>query len=387
MIETGADGNFAADTRKCQCPGHCLRVRRTSRPCCVSRYVACWVFALSVTAIATGVAPAQEPPLDKVVLQLKGSSSRIALSCTVLDYTGEKITVRTKQGSLVRSYDRDEVVEVSTPQTENHVKGLVYFAQGEIDRAVAAFERALIEETRGWVRRDILALLVRCALRRGDYATAGSRFLAVWESDPTTRHFRLIPLTWSPRPLDAGLRNEALGWLVRQDEAARLMAASHLLGDTRHGPRAEHELDELSSSTDRRIRLLARAQVWRLKAREGGDELTPTELKRWHSRIEDLPEELRGGPYYVLGRGHLARKEYDRAAMALLWVPLVYDHDTLLAARACLEAADCLARIGRTGQAASLYREVTTRFAGTPYAEEAASLLTSISTDTNGGKP
>jgi tetratricopeptide (TPR) repeat protein len=325
-----------------------------------------------------GQVPAQESGLDRVVLQLKGSSSRIALTCTVIDYTGEKITVRTKNGAQVRSFEASEVFEVRTPQTEQHVKGLVSYARGDIEQAVASFQRALATETRGWVRRDILALLVRCALRRGNYATAGSKFLALWESDPRTWHVKLVPLTWSPSKLDAPLRSEALGWIYRGNEMSKLLGASHLLNDARKGSLAERELRDLATSIDRRIRLLARAQLWRLRLREGN--LSPAELRRWQSRIGDLPEDIRGGPYYLLGRAHLGRKEYDRAAMALLWVPLVYDHDVPLAARACLEAAESLNNIGQSREAVALYREVTTRFAGTVYADEAAAVLKSIST-------
>jgi TolA-binding protein len=77
----------------------------------------------------------------------------------------------------------------------------------------------------------------------------------------------------------------------------------------------------------------------------------------------------------VLGRGYTALQEHDRAAVCFLWLPLVDDHDTHLAARACVNAADSLKRIGQTAQAASLYREVRVRYAATPLAAEAAELL------------
>ena len=320
---------------------------------------------------------AQDSVFDRVVLQLKGSSSRIAMTCTVVDYTGEKITVRTKEGAQVRSFKASEVFEVSTPQTEPHVKGLVSFARGDIEQAVVLFDRALVTENRAWVRRDILALLIRCALRRGDYAAAGSKFIVLWQSDPQTWHIKLVPLAWSPHNLDAGLRSEAVGWISLGNEMSQLLGASHLLNDASKALLAVRELRDLATSTNRQIRLLARAQLWRLRLREGN--VSPAELRRWQSRIADLPESIRGGPYYLLGRGHLNRKEYDRAAMALLWVPLVYDHDVFLAGRACLEAADSLNNIGQSNESVALYREVTTRFAGTPYADEAAGVLKAIS--------
>ena len=325
--------------------------------------------------LTTSVVFAQQQPVDKVVLQRKGSSSRITRSGIIVDFTGTKLTIRSRKNTSVNTYDADEVVEVRTPQTEQHRKGLKSFARGDIERAVASLELAMIEETRDWVRRDILAMIVRCALRRGDLIAAGSKFLALWQSDPTTRQFKLAPLTWGTRNITAALRSESLGWINLNTEASRLLGARHLLTDERHAARAKNEMNELASSIDLRIRLLARAQLWRLRIREGN--LTPSEMKRWQSKIEEMPEDIRGGPFYVLGRGYLVRREYDRAATALLWVPLVYDDDTHLAARACLEAADALREVGQSGQSRALYREVTTRFVGTPFADEAASLLKS----------
>jgi hypothetical protein len=323
--------------------------------------------------LTTSVTLAQKLPADKIVLQPKGSSSRIIRSGIVVDFTGTKLTIRSLGNTNVSTYDADEVVEVRTPQTKQHKTGLKSFAQGDVERAAAAFELAMMVETRDWVRRDILAMLVRCALRRGDSITAGAKFLVLWQSDPTTRQFKLVPLTWGPRNITAALRNQSLSWITLNTEASRLLGASYLLADARHAALAKDEMIELATSTNLRIRLLARAQLWRLRVREGN--LTPSEMKRWQSKIEDMPGDIRGGPFYVLGRGHLVRKEFDRAAAALLWIPLVYDHDTHLAARACLEAADALREVGQMGQSLALYREVTTRFVGTPFADEAASLL------------
>ena len=341
---------------------------------------------LTVILVGTGagIASAQQPILDRVVLQPKRTSSRITLNGTVIDYTGEKITVRMRQSSLIRSYPAAEVVEVRTPQTEHHVKGLAYFAQGDLQQAVRSFETALKEEPRAWVRRDILALLVRCALRQDDYTTAGSRFVSLWSSDLKTRHFLVIPLSWATRDLGGPLKTEAIAWMHSSDEVPKLLGASHLLADLRYGDAAAGVLKLLATSTDRRVQQLARAQLWRLRVLEGN--VTRDELHRWRSRIEAMPQPIRGGPYFVLGHGHLRRQEYDRAALALLWLPFIYDDDAQLAARACLEAADALSRIGQKTEAITLYREVRTRFRETIYAQEAKTVLDSL-LDEPGRKP
>ena len=91
-----------------------------------------------------------------------------------------------------------------------------------------------------------------------------------------------------------------------------------------------------------------------------------------------MPAEFRGGPYYVLGQAYRQLGEHDRAAAALLWLPCVYSENHVLAARACLEAAESLSKIGQTDAAITLYLEVTERFSGTSYAQEALMLLKSF---------
>jgi len=344
---------------------------RTSRQ---SGGLTLWRVCLAVAAAMSGqTLSAQDLLPDKVVLQSKGGSGRITLPCRIIDYTGELLAIETKPGERIRQYPASQVLEVQTPQTEAHVRALADFKQNRIEAARAGFEKALGAEERLWVRREILAMLVRCALHRGDYGSAGSRFLSLVHSDPHTRHFKLIPLVWAPQEMSANLRSEARVWIAGKSEAARLIGAALLLGDATHSELAKNEFNQLAASADPRIRQLARAQLWRLQI--GAQDQSELEIERWQSRIEEMPEDLRGGPYYVLGQARLRRFELYRAAMALLWLPLVYDHDHHLAARACLEAADALTRLGRKTEAINLYREVTTRFHDTPYAQEAASVL------------
>ena len=114
-------------------------------------------------------------------------------------------------------------------------------------------------------------------------------------------------------------------------------------------------------------------QVWREDALGGN----PGKLQtaQWQRRIDELPEDLRAGPNFLLGRAYAARHDYELAAATLLWLPLVDDHDHRLAARACLEAGLALDKIGQREEARTLYQEVADRFADTPFAQEAAALL------------
>lgn len=309
-----------------------------------------------------------------MLIERKGAGSRMVIRGTIVDYTGKNLSILIPSSEKQQTYLTSEVVSVETPQTEPHIRGLMEFSRRSYKKAREEFEKALDQETRTWVRREILAMLARCAMIEGDYITAAARSLVLARSDPSTRHFNLIPLAWSGTTIDVRLKNSARNWLLEgTTEVERLLGASLLLEDREHGRRAELELDTLATSTETNIHLLARAQLWRLKLRN--QKLIRSELDRWEFHIANMPESLRGGPYYLLAKAHLQRREYERAATALLWLPMVYDHDHYLAARACLEGADALFDAGHHNPAITLYREVTLRFSNTPSAPVATNIL------------
>ncbi|MGE3316950.1 MAG: tol-pal system YbgF family protein [Planctomycetaceae bacterium] len=331
------------------------------------------VIPIGLAIIALLLPAAAAPPpsaTDTVTLQREGSVGRITLRGTVRDFTGRSLEFLPGAGGGMQSFPAAEVVEVDTPRIDSHRRGIQALSAGQMDEATTAFDQALKEEQRQWVRRDILALSVRCALARGDSASAGTRFLALLQSDPETRQFELIPLTWTAAPAEGELVTQGRVWLSHSLEAARLLGASALLGNPQHGAEAEKELNQLATSADVRIKYLARAQQWRRSLRVPN--LPGEEIERWQARIDEMPERLRGGPIFLVGHAFLARGEKHRAAAAFLWLPMVYDLDASLAAEACIEAAGALSDIGQKNEAAMLYREAADRFPGTKAAEQAA---------------
>lgn len=310
---------------------------------------------------------------DKVVVRGSSTGARMTITGTVEDYTGVEVSIRTDPAEPPRTFPAKHVVEIQTSQTEAHTRGINLLAAGQADEAIGELETALKKETRVWVRREIVATLVRAALRRGDFAAAGVRFQALVKSDPETRHFRLIPLIWGPEKISVDVCEQARGWLAGASEPGRLIGASLLYTDPESGRDARAILKKLASSADPRIQPLAQMQAWREEALGG----KPGKLQtaQWQRRIDELSEDLRAGPNYLLGRAYAARHDYELAAATLLWLPLVDDHDHRLAARALLEAGAALDKIGQHEEARTLYQEVTTRYSDTPFADEAASLL------------
>ena len=330
-------------------------------------------FAVVLLAILTALSPrtasAQDKHKDYVVLRTPGKTGKTVLQCTIRDYTGNLIVLETVAGAT-RRYPTSHVVSVRTPQMPSHAKGLQHFVAGDYTKAVTNFEAALQIEERKWVRREILSMLVRSHRKSGDLSAAALHFLAITKSDAETRHMAEIPLVWTPRKVSPRLKGQAKLWLFEKNPAGKLIAAAVLIDDKMYGKTARETLLGLRVTTDTRINALAAAQLWRMKLRKGPPDAG--ELKQWKKTAAGLPGKLRAGPYYLIGRAHQARKEHEQAAAALLWIPLVYDEDRQLSARACLEAADALVDAGQPREALTLYREVQVRFAKTEFASEAA---------------
>lgn len=308
---------------------------------------------------------------DQVILQTEGTSSRMTLPCQIVDYTGERITVQFKTGATQKTYPAEQVIEVRTDWLESHELGRKLLTERKLDEAAQALQSALVVEKRGWVQREILASLIRCSVRQGDRASAGTRFLKLLEGDRTTRHFGLIPLVWAAEQVPGAAKSQARVWLSDESPTARLLGASLLLDDASLGDTAAQELQVLQRDPDDRVRSLAQAQSWRLKLR--ALEIGDLELNRWDTRVRELPTRLRGGPSYLLGRGWAMRREHDRAATALLWVTLMDNSDPRLAARAGVEAAESLKRLGQPDDARRLLQDIATRFPDTEFGEAAKS--------------
>lgn len=320
---------------------------------------------------------------DRVLIQQPGGS-RLPVTGLVEDYTGRDLTIRLKVGDKLRTYPRAEVIEIQTAYTQRHEKGRQLLANGHATEAAVELNAALKEEDRAWVRREILALLVKCALWDGDYRTAVTRFLPILESDAETFHFNVAPLAWSDEPPRADLFNEAKAWLAEKSPVSKLFGASHLLADPASTAEAEAALRFLSRESNVRVQRLAQMQLWRQRMKSGS--ATPSELARWEAAVEELPTELRAGGYFVLGQAYRRQREPERAATALLWLPLVYDADRHLAARACFEAAEMLESFGDKAQATNLFSEVVFRFGDTPFGPPAETKWNGLRSENSSAK-
>ena len=344
-----------------------------------------YVVALALSTTSVRGQDQSDTP-DKVTINPGGrSSTRVTLQGEIQEFTGETLRIRLKLGEAAKEFSAADVIEIVTPQVPTHQRGLDLFSKKDFSGATKAFQAAFEDEQRAWVKREILTYLVRCALMQGDYVNATSKFAVLVRSDPKTHSFYLIPLVWNRQSPNPALKSQGEGWLLddKQPAAVRLMGASLLLDDPQFGTTASVALRDLTGNSDRRIGALASCQQWRsrLATRK---EINPTELKIWEQKLESLPEVVRGGPHFLMGRAYASRREFELAAVHLLWTPLVQPDDHYLVARATLEAADSLAQIGQLEAAARLYEETSAKYDGTPSAQESASQLKELLKQANG---
>jgi len=270
----------------------------------------------------------------------------------VVDYTGEGLVFE-HPGGRRENVPAERVLAVETTRVGTHNDADAAFDQRRFDAALALYERAVNEERRIWVRRDILAQMVRCYRATGRIDLAANSFLALLQSDPATRHFDAIPLGWVAEQPSPALEQTARSLLAREEPAAGLIGASYLLSTSGRNE-ALARLRQLAANTDRRIALLATAQSWRA----GVATADVGQVESWQQTIGEMPEPLTAGPYFVLGQARLRLGQSEQAALALMRAPVLYPGDRRLAAAALLSAGRALEQLGRRQKAARLYREV-----------------------------
>lgn len=297
---------------------------------------------------------------DKIEVRPDHHVGQATLPCTILNFTHSKVKVKLLPSGNVKTFPSSQIVKVHTPQTEQYQLGLKELQAGQFEKAIAAFSEALNIENRSWVRREILALMIKAALSQGDSLKAALRFQMMVENEPDSRHYELIPLEWGIRESDSSAQNSARRWLTDSDEVKQLMGASILLTSPAYQAQAEAALRALATSPDINVQQLARAQLWRLRLRAG--DLSLLELQRWERNLNQVPEHLKAGPYYLLGTGYAMLARHGQAVGSFLWVPLAYDANPQLAAQANLKAADSMRTLGQTANALRLYQETVARY-------------------------
>ncbi|MFV2070982.1 MAG: tetratricopeptide repeat protein [Pirellulales bacterium] len=285
----------------------------------------------------------------------------------VLDATGHSVRLL-QANSLVQTFPTKRVLRIDGQWTAPHRRGNQAMNRGEFAAAINAYRQALDRESRPWARREILARLVACQSAIDDIPSAATTFFELLQSDPFTPHFSEIPLAWQADT--AVPPGRAVRWLESLEKPVHvLLGASHLLASD-HRAAAAKALERLVTLEDRRLAMLAEAELWRYQPRPVTVELIDT----WQRRVQEIPTPLRAGPLLIVGRARADHQQWDQAALAFLQVAILHSHQPRLAAVATAAAAEMLMRMDQNEAAQRLLDECLQKFGETPSAARAREL-------------
>jgi tetratricopeptide (TPR) repeat protein len=290
----------------------------------------------------------------------------------VLEFRGTGLVLQTVTGRKT-TIPADKVVDIQTSRTTPHRQGDAAFEQDRYQDAAKHYQLALSgdQEQRGWVRRRILAALVRSQHAAGNHDAAGRLFVTLLRDDPASPYFDAIPLAWTT--VQQAKNQQIAPWLADPLPAVRLLGASYALSSTRRDV-AVQALEELTEHADVHIRSLATAQLWRTRIAQS--ELD--DVQQWEPIINRLPPSLRAGPYFAWGQSLATAGQHERAALAQMRVRILYAALPQLSAEALLAAGKSLIELDQMTSATRVLTELIADFPETRAAAEAQQRLESL---------
>lgn len=277
------------------------------------------------------------------------------------DISGETLTILRSGSTRIELFRISDIVELSFAKTPVWDSGLRFQASGDHRKALEYFDKALKSESRPWAWNELQASAVKECIANGDRVAAVERIEQIFSKDKLTRHVCLLPLVWDGRLPDSERVQAVVGDLASDSVIRQLVAASTLLDQSDHRTEAEAMLERIRRTTpSRRIVEMAEAQLWRVYLLDANREFPLT--SQWGDRVSQMPVFARSGPQYVVGRLLKKQHQYDRAALAFMWMPLMAPIDPALSAQSLAEGIACLGLSGRQSEADALAAELQQRF-------------------------
>jgi hypothetical protein len=246
------------------------------------------------------------------------------------------------------------------------------FEKEQYDRALLRCDQALEDALSVRIFNRIQALAIRCCLRLNQFEEALSRVELIYKKDEASPALSLLPLVWDDR-LPEKERYVARSKDLESELLPRqLAAASSLLKNAQYRKECVVVLTSIRASHRLPLSVLAETQLWRIDAVQT-DSFHLRNIDRWKQRADALPESLRAGPQFTVGRALQLRQKPNQAALELLWAPMMQYDDIFLAASGLAEAIVCLESTGRQESARRLRLELQQRFGHTSAARNLVS--------------
>lgn len=294
----------------------------------------------------------EEVPRKGIIVAWSGNT-------LTLDINGRERQLRNK-----------DIIRFETTWNETYKRAEALFESREFPEALEAYQAALRLEQRDWAQVIILSRMVQCSSVVENHALAGSCFAQLARLDSRTRFFHLIPMSWLRSLSDAGVRENAKGWLRSNDPAVQLMGASWLLGSESRDEAAT-ALEGLAQGLDANVAHLAKLQLWRAKVVTAKQ----PELRRLQLQIDNMPKQLQAPAMLILSDVQSRLEMRDEALLTMMRIPILHSENLKLSAAALQKSAAMLENSGQSEQATRLYREIEREFGDTRFSREASAQL------------
>lgn len=281
---------------------------------------------------------------------------------TVKDVRGSTLLFESRGGVQIQTLSFRDVRAFTFTANPDFIRGVSEFKKDNFQAASQYFSSAFESESRDWAKAEILARQAVAMVCDGQRNESVSWFQKLYQLDPSSRLLGHLPLVWDETlPPEERLTLSAKR-LSTGDEVTRLAVASCVLHDPDYQRRAAQVLKRLrSDSKSSVLSQLASAQLWRLGLLSDDDSV-PMLVDVWNVQWNRMLATTRPGPGLVLGRCLQQQHLYERAALVLLWSPLVHTSDPAVAAASLNLASDCLMASGQKAEAETVYRELLSRF-------------------------
>jgi len=307
---------------------------------------------------------------DLVIVWDANRANQLKVSGHIIEYTNVAVSIQLPSGG-VRQIESDRIVSMVTAWRPEYQEAEDLFHEKQYDRAEKGFRQAYSVETRDWIRERIQSRILLCLRAQGEWSAA-ARFYAevLRKTNPLTPYLDVIPIVWHTLIPSSAMQGQAVALLDSSDLNDRLIGASWLLASPLRA-RAVSVLTQLELNTNKRIAILATAQLWRTKLPVA----LKADLEKWQNVINRLPLTYQAGPYYVLGR--LQQQQGESALAVLTWmrVIILYPHAHQLNAESLLAAIKALQQLEKPTQAITLCRELQNEYQSTIAATQTSRLI------------
>ena len=235
----------------------------------------------------------------------------------IIDWKANQISLKTK--TRTRKINALQVTNIQTQWPVELEDARRLMRSGKFDEAVPKLKTARENENRAWVQQIITAELAQSLDALDQTEAAAIEVLRLYQDDPQTRFFHLIPLPWllSQQYPPEGRMGKKM--LKSNNSFLALISASLLLNGSERET-ATQRLQQLTTSPDPRIAQLATVQLWR-------NELLTADkntVERWQRQISRLPDNLRAGPVVLLAQAQSRVGVDDAAAINFMKLPILY---------------------------------------------------------------